>query len=123
MGGQFSSPSPQTFGGKVVTVKSKEDWETQLQNSKTSNKLMVIDFSASWCGPSLFMDPVVQDLANEFPDVDFIKIDIDDFKDVADTFEVKAIPTFVLLKKGKERERVVGVKKDELHRVIEKLRS
>ncbi|KAI3796023.1 hypothetical protein L1987_38684 [Smallanthus sonchifolius] len=121
--GQLSSQPQQKSDGKVDTVKSKDDWDRRLQNSKTSNKLMVIDFSASWCGPSLFMDPVVQELANEFQDVDIIKIDIDDFSGVAEEHEVKAIPTFLLLKKGKERDRVVGVKKDELHRAIEKLRS
>nr|GEW54626.1 thioredoxin H2 [Tanacetum cinerariifolium] len=84
---------------------------------------MVIDFSADWCGPCKFIEPAVHDLAIEFSDVEFIKIDVDELPEVAKDFEVQAMPTFVLVKKGKERERIVGVKKDELHRMIEKHRT
>ncbi|KAK9050979.1 hypothetical protein SSX86_027604 [Deinandra increscens subsp. villosa] len=121
MGAQVSSPQ-RSDRGEVLEVHSSDNWNTQLHNSTTSNKLMVIDFSAAWCGPCKFIEPAVHDLAVEFSDVDFIKIDIDELPDVAKDFEVKAMPTFVLVKKGKERERIVGVKKDELHRLIEKHR-
>lgn len=39
---------------------------------------MVIDFSAAWCGPCKFIEPAVQDMASEFSDVDFVKIDVDE---------------------------------------------
>ncbi|KAI7726816.1 hypothetical protein M8C21_019513, partial [Ambrosia artemisiifolia] len=91
-------------------------------NHHASGGEMVIDFSATWCGPCKFIEPAVHDFADEFSDVDFIKIDVDELPDVAKDFDVQAMPTFVLVKKGKERERIVGVKKDELHRMIEKHR-
>ncbi|XP_076894261.1 thioredoxin H2-like [Bidens hawaiensis] len=121
MGAQVSSQQ-NSGNGDVLSVHSLDKWNTQFQNSKTSNKLMVIDFSAAWCGPCKFIEPAVHDLAVEFSDVDFIKIDIDELPDVANDFDVKAMPTFVLVKRGKERNRMVGVKKDELHRMIEKYR-
>ncbi|XP_076922476.1 thioredoxin H2-like [Bidens hawaiensis] len=121
MGAQVSSQQ-RSGNGDVLSVHSLDKWNTQYQNSKTSNKLMVIDFSAAWCGPCKFIEPAVHDLAVEFSDVDFIKIDIDELPDVANDFDVKAMPTFVLVKRGKERDRMVGVKKDELHRMIEKYR-
>nr|XP_043623428.1 thioredoxin H2-like isoform X2 [Erigeron canadensis] len=108
--------------GKVNSVHSLSNWNTQFQSSKTSNKLMVIDFSAAWCGPCKFIEPAVNDLAVEFSDVDFVRIDVDELPDVAKYFDVQAMPTFVLVKKGKERERFVGIKTDELHRMIEKHR-
>ncbi|KAF5779617.1 putative monodehydroascorbate reductase (NADH) [Helianthus annuus] len=122
MGAQVSTQQRSSDHGEVLSVHSLDKWNTQFQNSKTSNKLMVIDFSAAWCGPCKFIEPAVHDLAVEFTDVDFIKIDIDELPDVAKDFDVQAMPTFVLLKKGKERDRLVGVKKDELHRLIEKHR-
>ncbi|KAI3497749.1 hypothetical protein L2E82_13563 [Cichorium intybus] len=121
MGAQISSQQ-RSDDGKVVSVHSLDNWNTQFQSSRTSNKLMVIDFSAAWCGPCKFIEPAVHDLAIEFSDVEFVKIDVDELPDVAKDFEVQAMPTFVLVKKGKERERIVGVKKDELHRMIEKYR-
>ncbi|KAD4983167.1 hypothetical protein E3N88_19838 [Mikania micrantha] len=121
MGAQISSQQKSDHG-EVLSINSLDNWKTRFQNSKTSNKLMVIDFSAAWCGPCKFIEPAVHDLAIEFSDVDFIKIDIDVLPDVAKDFEVNAMPTFVLVKKGKECERIVGAKKDELHRMIEKHR-
>ncbi|CAH1417160.1 unnamed protein product [Lactuca virosa] len=121
MGAQISSQQ-RSDDGKVISVHSLDNWNTQFQSSRTSNKLMVIDFSAAWCGPCKFIEPAVHDLAVEFSDVEFIKIDVDELPDVAKDFEVQAMPTFVLVKKGKERERIVGVKKDELQRMIEKHR-
>ncbi|KAK1425805.1 hypothetical protein QVD17_21166 [Tagetes erecta] len=117
-----SRPRSGSDHGEVLSVHSSDNWNTLFQNSRSSNKLMVIDFSADWCGPCKFIEPTVHDFADEFSDVDFIKIDVDELPDVAKDFDVKAMPTFVLVKKGKERERIVGVKKDDLHRMIEKHR-
>ncbi|KAK8644292.1 hypothetical protein V6N13_123603 [Hibiscus sabdariffa] len=73
---------------------------------------MVIDFSASWCGPCKLMEPPLTAMADKFSDVD-------ELPDVAQEFGVQAMPTFVLLKKGKEVDRVVGAKKDELQKKID----
>nr|GMD01131.1 thioredoxin H2 [Ipomoea batatas] len=81
-------------------------------------RLMVVDFAAAWCGPCKMMEPIVKQMATKFTDVDFIKIDVDELSDVAQEFSVQAMPTFLLLKQGKEVGRVVGAKKDELERKI-----
>ncbi|KAI3720263.1 hypothetical protein L6452_21176 [Arctium lappa] len=121
MGVQISTQQ-RAGNAKVISVHSLDQWNKHLQSSITSNKLMVIDFSAAWCGPCKFIEPAVHDLAIEFSNVEFIKIDVDELPDVAKDHGVQAMPTFVLLKKGKELDRVVGAKKDELHRMIEKHR-
>ncbi|KAB2064474.1 hypothetical protein ES319_A09G021900v1 [Gossypium barbadense] len=83
---------------------------------------MVIDFSASWCGPCKFMEPVLNEMAAKFTDVDFVKLDVDELPDVAQEFGVQAMPTFVLVKQGKEVDRVVGAQKNELEKKVEKNR-
>ncbi|OMO55090.1 Thioredoxin [Corchorus olitorius] len=114
MGAAASSSS------KIVEMQSKSQWRAQLEASKQSNKLLVIDFTATWCGPCKRMEPILEEYANIYADVQFIKIDVDMLADVAREFRVDAMPTFVFVKKGKEVDRIVGARKDELQRRIEK---
>lgn len=62
-------------------------------------------------------------MASTFTDVQFAKIDVDELSDVAQEFQVQAMPTFVLVKGGKEVDRVIGGKKDELLKKIKKHRA
>lgn len=62
-------------------------------------------------------------MAEKFTDVVFVNIDVDELPDVAKEFNVDAMPTFVFFKKGKEVDRVVGAKKDELVNTIDKHRA
>nr|KYP65970.1 Thioredoxin H-type 2 [Cajanus cajan] len=84
---------------------------------------MVLDFTATWCGPCKLMDPVIQEFAAKFTDVEFIKIDVEELMEVSQPLQVHQLPTFILVKKGKVTDRVVGVRKEELKRSIEKHRK
>ncbi|XP_071736474.1 thioredoxin H2-like [Rutidosis leptorrhynchoides] len=125
MGGQVSTEQRSKLG-TVNSVHSLDSYIKRFHQSFLPslpfNKLMVIEFSAYGCGPCKFIEPAVHDLAIEFSDVDFIKIDVDELPNRAKHFDVQATPTFVLFNKGKELDRTIGVKKDELHRMIEKHR-
>ncbi|XVF84820.1 hypothetical protein PTKIN_Ptkin17bG0070100 [Pterospermum kingtungense] len=105
---------------KIVEIQSTSQWRAQLEASKQSNKLLVVDLSASWCGPCKSMEPAIEEFATIYADVQFLKIDVDFSRDVAMEFKVEAMPTFVLVKKGKEVCRVVGARKTVLQRMIEK---
>ncbi|OVA12019.1 Thioredoxin [Macleaya cordata] len=83
---------------------------------------MVVDFTATWCGPCKFFEPTMIELASKFPDVIFVKIDVDELPELANEFRVTAIPAFVLIKEGKEIDKVVGVNKEALQMKIEKRR-
>ncbi|KAL3640154.1 Cytoplasmic thioredoxin isoenzyme 2 [Castilleja foliolosa] len=108
---------------RVSTVHSSQRWQLQFNEYKQLNKLVVVDFSATWCGPCKMMEPIFNDLSIKYSDVDFVKIDVDELSDVAREFGVQAMPTFLLLKQGMEVERVVGAKKDELEKKILKHRE
>ncbi|KAK7362142.1 hypothetical protein VNO77_04245 [Canavalia gladiata] len=108
---------------QVLTIHSTAKWDAHFDALKQTNKLMVIDFTASWCGPCKLMDPVIQKFAEKYTDVEFVKIDVDELMEVSQKFQVQAMPTFMLIKKGKVADKVVGVKKEELQRLIEQHRK
>ena len=108
---------------KVIEFHSSHRWQLHFNEAKKFPKLMVVDFSASWCGPCKMMEPVIKGMAAKYTDVDFVKIDVDELSDVAQEFKVQAMPTLVVLKQGKEIHRIIGAKKDELERTVEKHRE
>ncbi|OIT05881.1 PREDICTED: thioredoxin H2-like [Nicotiana attenuata] len=108
---------------RVIAFHSSNRWQLHFNSSKQLNKLIVVDFAATWCGPCKMMEPVINAMSANYTDVDFVKIDVDELSDVAQEFGVQAMPTFLLLKQGKEVERVVGAKKDELEKKILKHRE
>ena len=81
-----------------------------------SDKPVLIDFWASWCGPFKMMSPVIDEIAEEMGDsIKVCKINIDEEQNLAVKYNVMSIPTFIVLKDGKEVDRSVGVQsKDEI---------
>ncbi|XP_052187969.1 thioredoxin H2-like isoform X3 [Diospyros lotus] len=138
MGAEFSVPqhankslpvdgppaaSPAMRTSKVLAFHSPARWKAHFEASKASSKLMVIDFSASWCVPCRTMEPVIEEFSAEYTDVEFIKLDVDELMGVAGQFGVQLLPTFVLVRKGIIVDKVTGVKREELQKKIEKHRS
>lgn len=106
--------------GQVIGCHAVETWTEQLEKANDNKKLVVVDFTASWCGPCRFIAPFFAELAKKFPNVTFLKVDIDELKSVASDWAVEAMPTFIFLKEGKILDRIVGAKKDELQQTIAK---
>ncbi len=71
---------------------------------------VVVDFSASWCGPCKRMEPILNSLAAEFPTIAIIKVDVDLFDNVGAVHNVMSYPTFVFFKNGKKVSSQVGSK-------------
>ncbi|KAK2636295.1 hypothetical protein Ddye_031087 [Dipteronia dyeriana] len=107
---------------QILEFQSMDQWKAHFEASKETNKLLVIDFTATWCGPCKSMEPVIKEFVAKYSEVEFIKIDVDKFTEITKQFGVEAMPTFILIKKGKEVDRLVGAKKDDLQKKIEKHR-
>ena len=78
-----------------------------------SEKTVVIDFWATWCGPCQMMAPVVEELSEEQSDWIVGKIDVDEEPALAQQFSIVSIPTLVVLKNGKEEKRIIGYRTKE----------
>ena len=102
---------------KVLTL-TEQNFQQQ-----TKNKVVLVDFWASWCAPCRMMAPVLNDVATELKGNSHVgKVDIQQFQSLANQFKVRSIPTLILLKNGKEVNRFVGIKsKDFLLKEIAKI--
>ena len=88
----------------AIHVKS-EDFKEVVLNA---DKPVLVDFWAKWCGPCQTMGPIVEELAEELPDIKVCKLDIDDAMEIARQYRVMSIPTFLLFKDGEVVSRTVG---------------
>ncbi|MBR3882049.1 MAG: thioredoxin [Clostridia bacterium] len=80
-----------------MTVLNKENFEDEVLNS---NKLTVVDFFATWCGPCQMLAPVLEKLSKEQNDLNIFKIDIDESVELAIKYQVEVVPTLVIFKNG-----------------------
>ena len=87
----------------------------------TSNKLVVVDFFATWCGPCRALSPYIDELSANNHHILFAKANIDETQDIANELDVKSLPCVVIFKNGKEINRVVGFNKQKLQAIIENL--
>lgn len=92
---------------------SSENFEKEVLNSE---KPVLVDFFADWCGPCKMMAPIVEELATELEGkVKVGKLNVDENSDIAIEYNVMSIPTLIVFKNGKEEKRLVGVRdKEEL---------
>ena len=97
----------------------------QIINEVTkSEKLVIVDFFATWCVPCQMMSEVLRDTEKEYEDViEVFKVDIDENQETAIRYDVTSMPTLVFFKDGEEVERKIGyIEKEELVSSIEDLK-
>ena len=90
--------------------------DANYEEIAATDKLILIDFWAQWCGPCRMLSPTIDDLANEYEGKAVIgKVDVDDNPDIAEKFSIRNIPTILFVKNGEVVDKTVGaVPKNEI---------
>ena len=76
----------------------------------SENQNVVVQYYADWCGPCQMLKPVLEQISNEMDDVAFVRVNIEDHRELAVEAGVQSIPTVLFFKDGKETDRSVGFK-------------
>ncbi len=85
--------------------------ETEFDSLLTTESLLIVDCTATWCGPCKLVAPLIDKLADDFSDrAKIMKLDVDTNKSVAQRFGLKSIPAVMFFKQGELVETIVGVK-------------
>ena len=77
---------------------------------KSSDKTVLLDFYADWCGPCRMVGPIVEEIAGECPDILVGKINVDEEQELASAFGVMSIPTLVVMRNGEVVTKSMGAK-------------
>ncbi|EGV66374.1 thioredoxin trx1 [Yamadazyma tenuis] len=88
----------------VATITKKEEFDEALKHSG----LVVVDFFATWCGPCKMIAPMLDKFSAEYTSAKFIKVDVDDFGQIAQEYEISSMPTILFIKDGKVVTKVIG---------------
>ncbi|XP_028285603.1 thioredoxin b [Parambassis ranga] len=104
----------------VPYVKNLAEFQAKLKEA--GDRLVVVDFTASWCGPCKMIGPKFEQLSekSEYKDVIFLKVDVDNAEDVSAHYQIRAMPTFLFFRNGQKVGEVVGAKEEN---IVEKLNA
>lgn len=103
-----------------MTIINKDNFENEVLKS---DKLTIVDFFATWCGPCQMLAPVLEKISNENTDVNIFKVDIDQSQELAINNRVEVVPTLIFYKNGSAIKTLEGFRTEkELLEEINKLK-
>lgn len=86
---------------------TKENFSKEVMETE---KTVLLDFWATWCGPCQMIAPILEEVAEECPDATIGKIDVDEEQELAMSFNISSIPTLIVIKNGKAVDKAVGLR-------------
>ena len=102
----------------VVEITNHQQYLTLLA---TKDKLVIVDFTASWCGPCKVIKPIFHALASQYPQAVFASLDVDQVPESAGMAQVSAMPTFQFYKNSERIHEMKGANKDGLEMIVQQL--
>ena len=85
---------------------TNKNFEEEVLNS---DKPVIIDFYADWCGPCKMMSPIIDSIAEEKQELKVGKVNVDESQELAIKYNIMSIPTIIIFKNGNEHKKIVGV--------------
>jgi thioredoxin 1 len=82
----------------------------ELKNLQKENKKIIVDFSASWCGPCKMLLPTLEKISDEMTDVEVVKIDVDEQSEFISEYGIRGVPTVIIYNGEQQIDRSSGVK-------------
>lgn len=90
----------------VLTI-TKDNFENEVLKSE---KPVIIDFFATWCGPCRILSPIIDEIAAEHPEIKVCKVNVDEEGELATTFDVMSVPSVFVIKNGKVTKSATGAR-------------
>ena len=91
---------------EIIEIKDSEQFKKEVLNEE---KTVFVDFYATWCMPCKAMSPVIEEIAKEYKEVKFVKVDVDENEEIALEYNVMSIPTMIIMKNGKVTKTFIGL--------------
>lgn len=113
---RFSSVNSIRSLSKVREISDLKQFNQFVKGDKVS----VIDFYATWCGPCKALEPIFDSLAEKVPEVQFGRVDVDDNQQVAHEYGITAMPTCLFFKNGEKVDTIIGANPPKLVELIKK---
>ncbi|XP_063042302.1 thioredoxin-like [Engraulis encrasicolus] len=103
----------------IVEIEDLDHFKRVLQDA--GSKLVVVDFTATWCGPCRAIAPHFKEMSEKLKDVVFLKVDVDEAQDVSAHCDIKCMPTFQFYRNGEKISDFSGANKDKLEETVKSL--
>ncbi|KAK1351506.1 Thioredoxin domain-containing protein [Heracleum sosnowskyi] len=105
-------------GGNIHLITDNDVWEQKLAEAEKDNKIVIANFSATWCDPCRMIAPYYRELSEQHPSIMFLSIDVDELIEFSSQWDIKATPTFFFLRNGEQYDKLVGANRPELQNKI-----
>ncbi|RPD52413.1 thioredoxin-domain-containing protein [Lentinus tigrinus ALCF2SS1-7] len=83
-----------------IVIESVSHWNATLRAAKEKNQPIFVDFFATWCGPCKTIAPIYEQLASQYPNAVFLKVDVDRHQAIAQKYQIRAMPTFYTIRES-----------------------
>lgn len=93
----------------AVTDLTKDNFDSEIKKKKFA----IVDFYADWCAPCQMMKPVLKNVSEEFKQILFAKVDVDENHELAVRFGIRSIPCIIIFRDGEEADRLVGYRSED----------